>query len=306
MDTFSHIIDSHSNRLLVLDDCASGATSLLSLPAEMLLHIRSFVQARLLEELTAEIHTALTDYESALIEGLCEDCFLWNCDIYGKDVWEWVANGYKNVCDCCVKGVDSRVFSSRKVMSMQQYAQLNIKTRREWLEAYISKTYLGGADVWETINESVIRRFDCSAVVQNPSGSAEGLSTRSEEVDYMRRDLGHGSDFGTSVHIIALEDALDGVEKRLLRELGMDGQGGSQMSVRIPEREWLFLSTTIFGMSVLIRSTVLLQDHRRIALRTSSPNGQKQIWLSRDYRPPANHSSTACVPLSESSKASKP
>ena len=243
MRTFGHIIRLHSTRSLVVDERASTQTSLLTLPPEMLLHIRSFLQAELVKQLTTDAHHALLDYESTLVEGLCEDCFTWNCDVYGTDVWEWVENGYKNVCDCCVQGVDHRVFSDRKVISMQHYGQLNIKTRRQWLEAYVSQTCFGSRNVWNAINDSILRHFNCVAIPQDPE-RVEKACDSPQAGRYMLSVPKEGDDFGPKVSIEPVDETSRCDVGFLLNELCIDN-GVDANEVAAAERKRLTLNALL-------------------------------------------------------------
>ena len=69
------------------------STAVTPLPVEILLRIRSNLQQELFKSLAEETSRALVEYESTLVEGLCADCYWWNSDIYGQDVWAWVENG---------------------------------------------------------------------------------------------------------------------------------------------------------------------------------------------------------------------
>ena len=231
----------------------------------MLLHIRAFLQVELVRQLTEETYAALADYESTLVEGLCEDCFMWNCDIYGTDVWEWVENGYKNVCDCCVKGIDNRVFSTRKINSMQQYGQLNIRTRRQWLEAYISHSYLGGQDIWETMNEAVIRYFDCNAIPQDAE-IAQPACIPLEGGRYMLQKLKRGDDFGSKVLIEPFDGAPDSMVGLLLRELAADGD--VEVPTSSAEREFPFPTSCHIRLTIELRRFRLFTAFRPSPLKT--------------------------------------
>ena len=92
---FDRIIACHSNGSLQLQASTSSSpssshapASLHSLPPEILLRVRTHLHTALVSSIAEEAAAALREYEDALLDGLCEDCFWWNYDMYGEDVWE--------------------------------------------------------------------------------------------------------------------------------------------------------------------------------------------------------------------------
>lgn len=101
MQAFDHIIALHSSGSLQLDPAHDLNTkSILSLPVELMLDIRHHLHRSLTERTRTEAAGALAAYEDALVHGLCADCFWWNFDMHGADVWDWVKSGYREACHC--------------------------------------------------------------------------------------------------------------------------------------------------------------------------------------------------------------
>lgn len=164
-------------QMLVLDDLIasqSAAKATLVLPNELLLHIRSDLQSLLVSQLADEATAELFEYESALVEGLCTDCYWWNTDVYGSDVWSWVEHGYRGACACLIAEDTSSVpskpsFGRPRASSVSSLAEheldprhpspskrriqatfsgIQIESRGQWLRTYISRTYFGGEPAW--------------------------------------------------------------------------------------------------------------------------------------------------------------
>lgn len=144
-----------------------------ALPTELLLRIRSHLQTTLRAQLALEAKAALVQYESAHVEGLCTDCFWWNNDIYGSDVWAWVEAGYRGACACVVGAAavsdseahDPRISSPSKQQVERMYNGLTIGNRAQWLRAYVSRAHCGGERAWTAANR-VLREFGCVNEVQ--------------------------------------------------------------------------------------------------------------------------------------------
>jgi len=162
--TLDKIISYHATGSL---DIAHDGRTLLSLPPELLLHIRSHLQYALCDTLSAKTLGALEDYESALIEGLCEDCFRWHYDMNGDDIWAWVENGYREACACRTNGGGPYLSSDRQSAILRKYSGRDIYSRKQWLDIYISRTYLDGHHPWSTVVPRVLRSFGCDFVFQN-------------------------------------------------------------------------------------------------------------------------------------------
>lgn len=180
-------------QMLALDDLISPSNATLALPTELLLHIRAHLQSLLVSQLADEAAASLFEYESALVEGLCPDCYWWNTDIYGTDVWAWVEHGYRGACACVVAGEtapastsspstdaarsatsrprsvsdlmrdhDPRKPSLAKRRILATFTGVDIENRGQWLRAYVSRTYFDGKPAWATA-KGILADLGCSS-----------------------------------------------------------------------------------------------------------------------------------------------
>ncbi|KAF5312413.1 hypothetical protein D9619_002658 [Psilocybe cf. subviscida] len=81
------------------------------LPTEILLLIRECLVPEVTAARQIQSQSALRAYELALRDLLCEDCVLYNLDIYGPNVWEW--EQFTSACSCREPGVPKGYRSSR-------------------------------------------------------------------------------------------------------------------------------------------------------------------------------------------------
>ncbi|EJD03762.1 uncharacterized protein FOMMEDRAFT_19119 [Fomitiporia mediterranea MF3/22] len=162
MRTLDNVISLHSRNALVLDNSAKSATSVLNLPAEILLRIRSHLQSELISSLTEDAAAALEEYQSALVEGICPDCFWWHTDVYGPDIWSWIENGYRGACSCAVVGdLDPRTPSEAKRRVFEKYQGFDIGSRGQWFRAYVQRTYLDDDTTAWRFARDVLTEFGC-------------------------------------------------------------------------------------------------------------------------------------------------
>ncbi|KAH8119998.1 hypothetical protein DFH11DRAFT_23276 [Phellopilus nigrolimitatus] len=232
------LIALHARSALRVDATIPRATSLLSVPQEILLRIRAQLQSALAASVAAESAAALREYEAALVEGLCPDCYWWNSDVYGEDVWDWVENGYRGACSCCVvDDVDPRVPSPAKRRVAAKYAGLDLASRAQWLRAHLSRTYLQGRSPWR-FARGVLTELGCGhafSAVQTPDPRDRLLGpVFSQLKKYEKRTS--PCDFGSLVEISqsrerALAEAPAITLGRLVRELDIKSFADSEPSI---------------------------------------------------------------------------
>lgn len=217
MHTLNQIIALRSSGTLSVSAASSKTgTTLASLPPEVLLRVRAELQAALLEHTATETARALDEYEGALVDGLCADCFWWNHDIYGEDVWAWVENGYREACKCCVPDAgrddsdsDMARVSAEKARVARKYAGLEIYSRRQWLDAHIARTYLpdarerADAEPWRGLVKDVLAGLgcECSAELEDAYDPSLGPALASR---YIERKRALQCSFGLAVTIAPL------------------------------------------------------------------------------------------------------
>lgn len=178
MHTFDAVIRLRSRGDLNATTAHKHRASIASLPTEVLLRIREHLQTSLRQQVAREAKTALTQYEAALVEGLCSDCFWWNTDVYGNDVWAWVEAGYRGACACVVgasrtnsrllggAASDPRVPSESKRAVEELYGGLQIGNRAQWLRAYIARAHCAGERAWTYADRVLEGEFGCKHEVQ--------------------------------------------------------------------------------------------------------------------------------------------
>jgi hypothetical protein len=200
--------------MVALDELISNQSSSQGashLPTELLLHLRSDLQSILLSQVADEAAASLFEYESSLVEGLCPDCYWWNTDIYGSDIWSWVEHGFRGACSCVVaddnvpssrsaspapgngsrshrrsssksrseieRDHDSRKPSPAKRRIQELFAGVEIESRGQWLRAYVSRKYFGGEGAWKA-TKRVLNDLGCShrfekSLLASPSSHSE-------------------------------------------------------------------------------------------------------------------------------------
>jgi len=220
MQAFDTVIAEHSTGSLV---SATPKTSLVDLPIELLLTVRHHLHSTLTRRTRSEAAAALTAYEDALLRGLCADCFWWNFDMHGPDVWEWVKNGYKEACQCSggtgQAPAEKPEVSSRKgrskLPSLSTVPPRGIATQRQWLDAFVERTY-GAGGAWSELVPSVLASLSCEV-----GGVVASSSSPEELADYMRHPNA-SSEFGLAVVITPLRSGDDVALRRVTRELGLE------------------------------------------------------------------------------------
>ncbi|KAG7452157.1 uncharacterized protein BT62DRAFT_285478 [Guyanagaster necrorhizus] len=151
-------------------------SSLLAMPIEILLLIRSHLLLAVTTELINRSTCALKRYESTLRALLCADCIAYNQDVYGKDIWEW--EQFSGACSCTVTTNSTPTPRIRHLPT----ATINPKRfvdRVHWLEYYLSRKslrLLRGRSV--SLNKShdviwgavsvVLGNFGCKVVMGSP------------------------------------------------------------------------------------------------------------------------------------------
>ncbi|KAK0456110.1 hypothetical protein EV421DRAFT_1895367 [Armillaria borealis] len=150
----------------------SSCSSLLVMPTEILLLIRSHLLLAVTTELIDRSTCALKRYESSLRVLLCSDCIAYNQDVYGTDIWEW--EQFSGACSC----VDAATPRIRHLPT----TTINPKRfvdRVHWLEYYLSRKSLrllrgrstsstSSQDViWEAVSV-VLENFGCKVVMGSP------------------------------------------------------------------------------------------------------------------------------------------
>lgn len=80
------------------------------LPTEILLLIREWLVPEVIAARQTQSRNALTAYEHTLRKLLCEDCVLYNLDIYGPNMWDW--EQFTSACSCREPGVPKGYRSS--------------------------------------------------------------------------------------------------------------------------------------------------------------------------------------------------
>lgn len=210
------------------------STAVTPLPVEILLRIRSNLQQELFKSLAEETSRALVQYESTLVEGLCADCYWWNSDIYGQDVWAWVENGYRGPCSCCVVGDnDPRVPSPERQQVLDLYEDFDISSRAQWIRAYVSKKYLqshtkGHKRAWSFVKET-LASFGCEherKTVPPPKAPTDAAGVIADLKKAQTRNGYATASFGApviirqSASVQQTEDA-DATLRRLERELAI-------------------------------------------------------------------------------------
>lgn len=228
MHTLNQIIALRSSGTLSVAAASPTAATLASLPPEVLLRVRAELQATLLQRAAVDTARALDEYEGALVDGLCADCFWWNHDIYGEDVWAWVENGYREACKCCVPDAardDMARVSAEKARVARKYAGLEIYSRRQWLDAHIARTYLpdarerADAEPWRGLVKDVLAGLgcECSAELEDAYDPSLGPALASR---YIERKRALQCSFGLAVTIAPLHADDPAVTlRRVLREL---------------------------------------------------------------------------------------
>lgn len=251
-----------------LDTSAEQAKSIADVPVELLLRIRAELQSSLFAALKKEAAAALEQYQAALVEGICPDCFWWNSDVYGTDVWTWVENGYRGACSCAVVGdIDPRSPSETKRRTLSKFQGLDIGTRGQWLRAYIQRTYLDEKTSAWSFARGVLAQFGCrhrferalspqcpssaatTAIGPMPTVPEESTTTTAvsgqlESKKTPRRIT--SCDFGAIVRIFQRPERNESEEpeitlRRLLRELDLKAPADDEPSIALQSENFFFL-----------------------------------------------------------------
>ncbi|KLO11321.1 hypothetical protein SCHPADRAFT_906113 [Schizopora paradoxa] len=219
---FDTIIAEHSSGALI-STLPAPRKSLVDLPAELLLTVRHHLQASLTARTRSEAAYELATYEDTLLDGLCADCFWWNFDMHGPDVWEWVKNGYKERCQCnggaSVTPAAAETLRTRTAEASRKHpagaststprpAPVPSPSKRQWLDAFVEREYRAGG-AWTELVPSVLASLSCEI-----SGVAAASHSAEESSAYMRDA---DTQFGPAVLISGDDVALG----RVTRELGL-------------------------------------------------------------------------------------
>ncbi|KAL5534051.1 hypothetical protein ACEPAG_511 [Sanghuangporus baumii] len=252
------IISLHSQNALVLDAEVEQSKSIADLPVELLLRIRAELQSSLFASLKAEVAAALEQYQAALVEGICQDCFWWNSDVYGSDVWTWVENGYRGACSCAIVGdIDPRSPSETKRHVLRKFQGIDIGTRGSWLRAYIQRTYLDEKTSAWNFARGILAQFGCKHRFERPQSqypstapattspmptvpenntTTTAMSGQPEVKKTPRRIT--SCDFGALVRILQRPERSESEEseitlRRLLRELDLKAPADDEPSIAL-------------------------------------------------------------------------
>ncbi|KAK0505733.1 hypothetical protein EDD18DRAFT_3962 [Armillaria luteobubalina] len=147
----------------------SSRSSLLAMPTEILLLIRSHLLLAVTNELIDHSASALKRYESSLRVLLCSDCIAYNQDVYGKDMWEW--EQFSGACSCVDVATPRIHHLPTPTINPKRFVD-----RVHWLEHYLSRKSLrllrgrsnpstSSQDViWEAVSV-VLENFGCKVVM---------------------------------------------------------------------------------------------------------------------------------------------
>ncbi|KAK0233577.1 hypothetical protein IW262DRAFT_1452105 [Armillaria fumosa] len=147
----------------------SSCSSLLAMPTEILLLIRSHLLLAVTTELIDRSASALKRYESSLRVLLCSDCIAYNQDVYGKDIWEW--EQFSGACSCVDVATPRIRHRPTTTINPKRFVD-----RVHWLEHYLSRKSLrllrgrstpstSSQDViWEAVSV-VLEHFGCKVVM---------------------------------------------------------------------------------------------------------------------------------------------
>ncbi|KAL5535703.1 hypothetical protein ACEPAF_3797 [Sanghuangporus sanghuang] len=252
------IISLHSQNALVLGAEVEQSKSIADLPVELLLRIRAELQSTLFASLKAEAAAALEQYQAALVEGICPDCFWWNSDVYGSDVWTWVENGYRGACSCAIVGdIDPRSPSETKRHILRKFQGIDIGTRGSWLRSYIQRTYLDEKTSAWSFARGILAQFGCKHRFERPQSqyppsapaatspmptvpedttTTTAISGQPEVKKTPRRIT--SCDFGALVRIFQRPERNESEEpeitlRRLLRELDLKAPADDEPSIAL-------------------------------------------------------------------------
>lgn len=134
---FDHIVALHSRRALRIAPCASTSTTLLDLPAEILLEVRAHLLPSAAAGIQARALAALARFERMMPVRLCGECIEYNQDVFGKCGWDWP--NFCTGCDC------PRDTERRRGLSRA------CKSPREWVEAHLSKQLR--RPIWSAVDD---------------------------------------------------------------------------------------------------------------------------------------------------------
>jgi hypothetical protein len=161
--TLDRIIALRSRHMLRVD-AAATAPSIVSLPAEILLEIRSHLAPLVNADLKTATSCALIDHEAAVRASLCADCLTYNREVFGEDTWGWT--NYSGGCDC------GRVGAGAETASQDKREVAVYKDKHAWLEAHLSRQAPSGAPIWDVVSD-VLGEFDCRLSRESPRGRVE-------------------------------------------------------------------------------------------------------------------------------------
>ncbi|KAG6911337.1 hypothetical protein DXG01_001008 [Tephrocybe rancida] len=122
------------------DGTLRTAPARIRLPTEILLEIRLHLLPLVTTHLFRRSTHALARYENHLRKLLCQDCLLYNQEVYGPDIWGW--EHFTGACSC--KGIRARVDEGRtEYQPALEYCDLwnhedAFPDCSTWLELYLS------------------------------------------------------------------------------------------------------------------------------------------------------------------------
>jgi hypothetical protein len=144
-------------------------SSLLSLPSELLLLIRTHLHHALTAHLIDQTQHALEEYEHTMRALLCPDCRSYNDDVFGSSVWSW--EGFCGPCSC--GGSPDR---DGRVQPEGTLFPKHFLDRQHWIEAHLARQHLLTTpssplvSVWNAVDD-VLGEFGCTLIKDalNPS-----------------------------------------------------------------------------------------------------------------------------------------
>ncbi|EIN14420.1 hypothetical protein PUNSTDRAFT_123974 [Punctularia strigosozonata HHB-11173 SS5] len=161
--TFDRIIALRSRHALRVAT-PTPAASLVSLPSEVLLEIRSHLTAFVNADLKTATACALIDHEAAVRTSLCPDCLTYNREVFGEDSWGW--SNFSGGCDC------GQIGSGAVAASPDKKEVVAYKDKHAWLEAHLSGQSPSGVHIWDVV-EGVLDEFGCRLSREAPRGRVE-------------------------------------------------------------------------------------------------------------------------------------
>ncbi|ESK92167.1 hypothetical protein Moror_4818 [Moniliophthora roreri MCA 2997] len=149
-----------------------------TLPTEIILHVRSYLLANITEYLIIQSLSALQRYENTLCQLLCTECLSYNQYVYGNDVWQWTE--FTGACHCVearqyllASPADYSLSAFSNALAVPSLNPKRFVDRQEWLEYYLSRKSLqftaksisphSQKVIWDLV-AAVLKGFHCRSV----------------------------------------------------------------------------------------------------------------------------------------------